>query len=162
MHQVCRCGCVVLAHEAGAVDFDRAVADLQGLADFLGGQAFEQAGGHLTFAPGEFDVIIISEMLEHVDDPRAVLQQVHAICTPATRLVITVPNERPKLVIKDVLRALRLFDLLFPGIEEGQSEWHLQQFSKPLIRETVKGLFTVQSISSVWGAHYAAKLTALA
>ena len=36
MHQVCRCGCVVLAHEAGSVNLDRAVADLQGLADFLG------------------------------------------------------------------------------------------------------------------------------
>lgn len=54
MHQVCRCGCVVLAHEAGSVNLDRAVADLQGLADFLGGQAFEQARGHLAFAPGEF------------------------------------------------------------------------------------------------------------
>jgi alkylhydroperoxidase/carboxymuconolactone decarboxylase family protein YurZ len=49
-----RGGCVVLAHQAGAVDFHRAVADLQGLADFLGGQAFEQARGHFAFAPGQF------------------------------------------------------------------------------------------------------------
>jgi SAM-dependent methyltransferase len=116
----------------------------------------------LPFAPGEFDVIIISEMLEHVARPRTVLEQVHAICTPETRLVITVPNERPKLVIKNVLRRLRLFDLLFPGIEEGQSEWHLQVFSKPLIRDTVKGLFAVRALESVWGAHYAALLSRLA
>ncbi len=113
----------------------------------------------LPFEPGEFDVIIISEMLEHVERPRTVLEQVHAIATPQTRIVITVPNEKPKLVIKDVLKFLRLFDLLFPGIEEGQSEWHLQQFSKPMIRETVKGLYDVLALESVWGAHYAALLT---
>lgn len=112
----------------------------------------------LPFTAGEFDVIIISEMLEHVERPRTVLERVHAIATPHTRVVITVPNEKPKLVIKDVLKFLRLFDLLFPGIEEGQSEWHLQQFSKPMIRETVKGLYDVRSLESVWGAHYAALL----
>ena len=143
-----------------ALDDARAGADRMGAprVEFMQLNAEEP----LPFARGQFDVIIISEMLEHVTSPRAVLEHVAKICTPATRVVITVPNERPKLVIKDFLRAIKLFDLLFPGIEEGQSEWHLQQFSKPLIRETVKGLFTVQSISSVWGAHYAAKLTALA
>ena len=116
------------------------------------------AADPLPFTKGQFDVIIISEMLEHVDNPRAVLERVHAITTPETRLAITVPNERPKLVIKDVLQRLRLFDLLFPGIEEGQSEWHLQQFDKPLIRETVKELFDVTALRSVWGCHYAALL----
>ena len=112
----------------------------------------------LPFEPGQFDVIIISEMLEHVESPRTVLEQVHAITTPQTRVVITVPNERPKLVIKDILKRLHLFERLFPGIEEGQSEWHLQQFSKPLIRATVEGLFAVRSLKSVWGCHYAALL----
>ena len=115
----------------------------------------------LPFAAGEFDVIIISEMLEHVASPRTVLEQVHAICTPSTRLVITVPNERPKLIIKDILRAMRLFDLLFPGIEEGQSEWHLQQFSRKLIRQTVQGLYDVRKLVSVWGCHYGALLSKL-
>lgn len=115
----------------------------------------------LPFARGQFDVIIISEMLEHVDRPRTVLDHVHAITTSDTRVVITVPNERPKLVVKDVLRWLHLFDLLFPRIEEGQSEWHLQQFSKPLICATVKDLFAVRTLESVWGCHYAALLARL-
>ncbi len=115
----------------------------------------------LPFSRGQFSVIIISEMLEHVSNPRTVLEHVANVCSQDTRVVITVPNEKPKLVIKDFLRAIRLFDVLFPGIEEGQSEWHLQQFSKPLIRETVKGLFAVRSISSVWGCHYAAQLAKL-
>lgn len=151
------------ARRVGADISEAALTDARAMAARVGAVRTEfmqvDALKLLPFAPGEFDVIIISEMLEHVDDPRAVLQQVHAICTPATRLVITVPNERPKLVIKDVLRALRLFDLLFPGIEEGQSEWHLQQFSKPLIRQTVAGLYEVRQLVSVWGCHYAALLS---
>lgn len=115
----------------------------------------------LPFARAQFDVIILSEMLEHVERPRTVLEHVHAIATPETRVVITVPNERPKLVIKDVLRRLHLFDLPFHGIEEGQSEWHLQQFSKPLLHATVKDLFAVRSLRSVWGCHYAALLAKL-
>lgn len=142
-----------------ALDDARASADRAGAErmDFTALNAEEP----LPFARGQFDVIIISEMLEHVKRPRTVLEQVHKVSTLATRLVITVPNERPKLVIKDVLRFLHLFDLLFPGIEEGQSEWHLQQFSKPLIRATVQDLFAVRSLESVWGCHYAALLARL-
>lgn len=147
----------------GADISQAALDDARRAADALGAERVEfkqlNAEDPLPFAPGAFDVIIISEMLEHVERPRTVLERVHAIATPETRIVITVPNEKPKLVIKDVLKALHLFDLLFPGIEEGQSEWHLQQFSKPMIRETVKGLYDVRALESVWGAHYAALLS---
>jgi ubiquinone/menaquinone biosynthesis C-methylase UbiE len=139
-----------------------ALEDARALAKRVGAERIEfiqlNAEEPLPFARGEFDVIVISEMLEHVERPRLVLERVHAITTAATRVVITVPNERPKLVIKSVLQRLRLFDLLFPGIEEGQSEWHLQQFSKPMIRTTVKDLFAISALESVWGAHYAALL----
>lgn len=148
----------------GADISQAALDDARRAADRVGARNVEfrqlNAEQPLPFSPGDFDVIIISEMLEHVERPRTVLEQVRVICTPETRLVITVPNEKPKLVIKDILRALRLFDLLFPGIEEGQSEWHLQQFSKPMIRETVKGLYDVRMLESIWGAHFAALLAA--
>ena len=38
MHQITGVGCLVLAHQAGTVNLDGAVADAQGLADFLGSQ----------------------------------------------------------------------------------------------------------------------------
>ena len=146
----------------GADISQAALSDARAHAERGGAERIEfvhlNAAEPLPFTPGHFDVIIISEMLEHVEQPRTVLEHVRAIATAETRVVITVPNEHPKLVIKNVLRRLRLFELLFPGIEEGQSEWHLQQFSKSLIRVTVKDLFTVRSLKSVWGCHYAALL----
>ncbi len=116
----------------------------------------------LPFSKGEFDVIILSEMLEHVHDPRLVLANVRDIATPSTRVIITVPNENPKLVIKKILKAIGLMQLLFPGIEDGQSEWHLHRFSKPMIRKITAGLFSVKSLKSVYGCHYAARLKPVA
>jgi hypothetical protein len=54
VHQVGRRVRLVLAHQAGAVDLHRAVADLQRLADLLGRQAFQQARGHLALARRQF------------------------------------------------------------------------------------------------------------
>jgi len=115
----------------------------------------------LSFERGAFDVVILSEILEHVRSPRTVLERVRAICTPQTRVVITVPIERPKLAIKRALSSVGLLALLFPGIEKEQSEWHLQIFSKALIRDVTAGLFRIDSLQVVWGCHYAALLHAV-
>ncbi len=52
----------------------------------------------LPFHQGEFDIIICSEMLEHVPDPVAVIASIANICTVGTRVVLTVPLEAPKLL----------------------------------------------------------------
>jgi 2-polyprenyl-3-methyl-5-hydroxy-6-metoxy-1,4-benzoquinol methylase len=107
----------------------------------------------LPFTPGEFDVILSSEMLEHVEKPRAVLENLHRICTPETRVVISIPIEKPKLVVKKVLGKLRLFHLFFPGIEEERSEWHLQLFSKRMLLEITRDLFHHEA-GGIVGTHY--------
>lgn len=107
----------------------------------------------LPFARGEFDVVICSEMLEHVLDPGAVVRNIAAICNEKTRVVLTVPIEAPKLVIKRWLERLRFFHLLFPGIETGQSEWHLQAFSSRTVREIARPQFAIVKLSTVWGCH---------
>jgi len=110
----------------------------------------------LPFQPGEFDVIICSEMLEHVSDPRRAMTNLRAICSPKTRVVLTVPIEAPKIKIKKFLHRIGLLGLFFPGIEVEQSEWHLQAFSRAMLLEMSREFFTFQSGRLVWGAHYAA------
>lgn len=112
----------------------------------------------LPFAVGEFDVIIASEMLEHVPHPRRVLENMAAIATTDTRVVISVPIEKPKLLVKSILRKTGLLGLLFPGIEAGQSEWHLHQFDKRMIRDCTAGLFAIESMKNIWSCHYVALL----
>jgi SAM-dependent methyltransferase len=46
---------------------------------------------HLPVARGAFDVIVLSDMLEHVLDPEAVIARLADVCTPSTRVIVHVP-----------------------------------------------------------------------
>ncbi len=117
------------------------------------------ANDPLPYKPGEFDVIICAEVLEHVPEPRRVAENIHAVAAPGTRVVFTVPNERPKLLVKKALRAVGLMRLLFPGIEEGFSEGHLHAFSKKMLRDVTRGLFAIRRLRSIWGCHFVALMS---
>ena len=114
----------------------------------------------LPFPRGHFNVIICSEMLEHVRRPRAVLENIAAIANRDTRIVVTVPIEMPKVWGKGILSSLGLLPVLFGGIEAGQSEWHLQAFSEPMLRELTSDLFERVALRNVWGCHWVALFTA--
>ena len=53
MYQVGSGGGAVFAHQPGAVNLHRAVADQQRFADFFRGHALQQARGYFAFAPGQ-------------------------------------------------------------------------------------------------------------
>ncbi len=112
----------------------------------------------LPFESGEFSVIICSEMLEHVVSPRTVMQNIHAVAGPDTRVILTVPYEKPKLVIKKILTSTGIFRFILPGIEEGLSEWHLQEFSKSKLLECMDGLFKPDYIKTLYGLHVVASV----
>jgi len=111
----------------------------------------------LPFEAGDFDVIICSEVLEHVHEPEKIVRSIQQICTPETRVVLTVPNEIPKLKIKALLVRLKLMDLLFPGIEHGQSEWHIQAFTKSSFSDLIDGDMELQAMHNVLGQHFIAQ-----
>jgi len=143
----------------GADISQRALADAQELFRKRGRAAeFQQVDAQhpLPFARGEFNVMVCSEMLEHVREPRVVLESIHAVADASTRVVLTVPLEAPKVAIKRLLARVGVLELLFPGIEPGQSEWHLQSFSRRMLLELTGSLFALQRGEVVWGCHYVA------
>lgn len=53
---------------------------------------FRQVGGYGTgFADASFDVVVCSDVIEHVDDPQAMLREIRRLLVPGGRLVITTP-----------------------------------------------------------------------
>ncbi len=113
----------------------------------------------LPFSKGEFSVIICSEVLEHVNNPRNVLKNIYRISNADSRIIFSIPTEATKIFIKKVLRQLRIFHVLFPGIEEEQSEWHLHAFSKNKLLSLNHDLFQINKSTVVWFNHYIALMS---
>lgn len=92
-----------------------------------------------------FDVLVCSQTLEHVKHPEAIMENMKRLAKKNARIVISVPNELFMLSIKTFLKKIGLIQWLFPGIEEGVSEWHLQVFTDKKVRELVKEDFEIVS-----------------
>lgn len=108
----------------------------------------------LPFHRGEFDVVLCSEVLEHTKDPAAVLGHIRALCTPATRVVLSVPIEAPKVRAKALLRRLGLLRLVAGNVEQHQSEWHVHAFSPEMLNKLLDGAFEIVARRTTWFVHY--------
>ncbi len=75
------------------------------------------------------DVVIASEILEHLPAPDVGLRELIRITRPDGRIFLSVPNELLVLAIKRGLRALRLTRLL-GQLSEGLAIGHVQVFRK--------------------------------
>lgn len=52
----------------------------------------------LPFEDGAFDVVIVSEVLEHVPDDRAAIAEIHRVVRPGGLVAVTVPRNLPERV----------------------------------------------------------------
>ena len=107
----------------------------------------------LPFSKGEFSVIICSEMLEHVEDPAEVIANIVKISTPLTRIILSVPNEKIKIRLKRWLCKIGFMQAFMKKIEMGQSEWHVQVFSKPIFLELISKTLCLVKLDLVLGMH---------
>ena len=82
-----------LATAASRRDEFRELADATGeaRADFLRASALQ-----MPFADASFDVVVCSEVLEHIHDYRGVLAEIHRVLKPGGRFVASVPRAWPE------------------------------------------------------------------
>ncbi|MEL6365679.1 MAG: class I SAM-dependent methyltransferase [Pseudomonadota bacterium] len=89
------------------VGLDLAFDDVGAARDGLGGFADREPAGAwagwtvgdalaLPFQDGAFDVVVCSEVLEHIPDYRAAIREIARVSAPGARLAITVPRAFPE------------------------------------------------------------------
>lgn len=110
------------------------------------------AGG-LPFCSHSFNLVVCSEVLEHVPEPAKLIAELWRVCSQDGWVILTVPIEGPKLIVKAILRQMRLLNHLLPGIEPGFSAWHLHAFGPAALRSLLDGCFDVAHSRRVWGLH---------
>jgi 2-polyprenyl-3-methyl-5-hydroxy-6-metoxy-1,4-benzoquinol methylase len=97
----------------------------------------------MPFESNTFDKVCCSEVIEHVLNPEAVIEELHRVVKPTGRVVITVPNERTMNRVKDVVLGTRLGRRIFPDIPL-RTEWHLTEYTPRLLRSQICHFFNIQ------------------
>jgi 2-polyprenyl-3-methyl-5-hydroxy-6-metoxy-1,4-benzoquinol methylase len=83
----------------------------------------------LGLEPASFDRVICTEVLEHTENPEAILATIATILRPNGVAVITVPNDPLIMRLKGTLRRTPLGWILRNKIDWGGDEFHLHAWS---------------------------------
>lgn len=96
-----------------------------------------------------FDVVICSQTLEHVKYPKKIMDNIYHLAKKNARVIISVPNEVFLGQLKKVLMSIWPISKLLAGIEDEQSEWHLQTFTDQMVKKLVQPDFQIKSAKKV-------------
>lgn len=128
--------------DSGAAARARAVLDSVFEEDAATGLA------RLLVAGERFDAFLFADVLEHLEDPLAVLAQARALALPGASLVASVPNVGHLSLARDLL--LGRFDPLPAGLADAG---HLRWFTRGFLAEAlIESGWSVDSVHSVEGA----------
>jgi len=87
---------------------------------------FERSMVEIYGEPGSFDAVVFLQTIEHVPDPRAVLEHFRALLRPGGVVYVTTPN---------------LLTLAPPGAEKSGNPWHLKEYRAGEFERLCRGVF---------------------
>ena len=95
-----------------------------------------------------FDALLFADVLEHLEDPIAALQQARALAEPGATLLASVPNAGHLSLVRDLL--LGRFDPVPAGLADAG---HLRWFTKGFLREALEESgWRVEQVEALPGA----------
>lgn len=99
----------------------------------VGEHAYELDGSHLPFATSSFDLVVVIDLLEHVDDDRALLEEVARCLRPGGHAVVNVPRLTRWSVLPRVRHAIGLTDAWHGHLRPGYTRAGLESLLPPEI-----------------------------
>jgi ubiquinone/menaquinone biosynthesis C-methylase UbiE len=107
------------------------------------------SGDALPFADGAFDIVVCTEVLEHVPDPESVVKELVRVAGPAGRVVVSIPNEVNIDRAKRAMRSLPLIRQLLRTLAAENNEWHLHHFDLRMLRSIVQRTATIAALRAI-------------
>jgi 2-polyprenyl-3-methyl-5-hydroxy-6-metoxy-1,4-benzoquinol methylase len=127
------------AIDVSTVFLDTARKNLQGYdVTFIKGEVDK-----LDLPDASFDRIVCTEVLEHTQDPEAILATLARLLKPYGVAVITVPNDPLINKLKDVVRRTPVGWALGNRVKWGGDEFHLHQWTPPEFESVLSRHFRV-------------------
>lgn len=89
----------------------------------------------MPFRDKSFELVICTEVIEHTENPKILLENIYNILKPDGELIISIPNDRLFNFLKKLYFAFFIFQHNSPGKDSGYKntrkidyEWHLHEF----------------------------------
>lgn len=109
----------------------------------------------IPFASAGFDKLICTEVLEHVQNPAAVLAEMARVAKGNAAIVVSIPNENMIDTIKSMVRKMNLTMLFrakkgnYNVPEKMTDEWHLHHFDIDLLKELLPSCYEIETIRAI-------------
>lgn len=103
----------------------------------------------LPFDDDSFDVVLCTEVLEHVPDPRSAMAELMRVARPDARVVVSIPNEKNIDRAKRIIRTMPVMRTLLRTLAAEDNEWHLHRFDAALLTGMADGVAEVTRLHAV-------------
>jgi len=113
------------------------------------------ATGNLPFKKSRFDVVIAGEILEHVEKPEQIIENIYNTLKPGGRAVVSIPNEKFYSRIKKVIKNTVVLRPLFSRQLLELSDWHMHHdFCRKKAEMLLRQRFDIIGGRSVMNLHH--------
>src|SRR5690606_9067491 len=123
---------------------DRARARLGRRVRLVRGSALD-----LPLADDSFDVVLCTEVLEHVPDPGRAVAELLRVAAPGARVIVSIPNERNIDRAKRAIMRIPVLRGLMRTIAGEGNDWHLHEFDAALLRRITTGIAEIVRLRGV-------------
>jgi len=110
-------------------------------------------GQRLPFSSNAFDGILCTEVLEHVENPDLVLEEICRVAKPQARIALSVPNENLINRLKYWIFRLKINRFLsgrrYQIPEQMDDEWHLHIFHLKDLLQQLSPKFRIKKVTPI-------------